>query len=245
MPSSPLFPLDTTVSVTALGVSHESVGASGSSRPCSVNPQLVVAVCLLPLFAILAVYYHVAASTMTCQLTRPPCRFRDSLIKRARQLKARAGSPQATPEVAPVIPLLANLAITMPKDQKEVVVIDDDEPMELNDVNYDPNGSQHIQQLDNDIRAECRQAALGIFPDICPVFLEELATKHSHDPERLVTAILDLHEKGNPLPKRERVNLKRKRDSEDVGDPFHEQKKKYDNEQWRLKVKASDYAAAA
>lgn len=131
----------------------------------------------------------------------------------------------------------------MEDDQRHVIAIPDDEEfMEIDNVGHQAqNGMQ--ARSETDIKAECREAVLMIFPDICPDYLEQLAVQHAYDHEALISAILDLSEKGGPLPRR--ATLKRKRESADVGDRLCDLRKKYDNPGWREQKKNSTYSSLA
>jgi TRIAD3 protein (E3 ubiquitin-protein ligase RNF216) len=128
----------------------------------------------------------------------------------------------------------------MANDSKEVILISDsDEAMDPDDWNQGHDRG-HVKH-ETDIKTACREAVLKIFPDVCPDYLETLAIEKAYDHEALITAILDQFERGKPMPKRQRVNLKRKRGSEDVGDRLCDLKKKYDNPDWRQKRKHPSY----
>lgn len=130
----------------------------------------------------------------------------------------------------------------MTEDQQEVIVISDgDEPMDLDD--QDQVHNKNNVKSEADIKNECRQAVLSIFPDICPEYLEDLAIQYAYDHEALISAILDQFEGGKPVPKR--VSLKRKRESEDVGDRLCDLRKKYDNSEWREQKKITAYVLVA
>ncbi len=132
----------------------------------------------------------------------------------------------------------------MANDKKEVIVIlDGDEAMEAHDRNQLHDISQVKHEAD--IKTTCTEAVLRIFPDVCPDYLETLAIQKAYDHEALITDILDQFERGKPVPKRQRVNLKRKRESGDVGDRLCGLKKKYDNPDWRQKAKHPSYVNIA
>lgn len=141
--------------------------------------------------------------------------------------------------------LSATLA-TMSNRQREVIALSDsDEEIEEEmDVEKRPRVHQtNSNKPETDTKTECRQAVLNIFPDICPQYLEDLAVQHAYNHETLLSAILDQVEGGKPFPKR--ANLKRKRESEDVGDRLCDLRKKYDNPEWRQEKKSKGYVTVA
>lgn len=127
-----------------------------------------------------------------------------------------------------------------------------DDPIVLSDrdVSMDSDHPHHISrgtsvEHEAGIKSACREAVLSIFPDICPDHLEALAIQKGYDHEALITDILDQIERGKPVPKRQRVSLKRKRESGDVGDRLCDLKKKYDNPDWGQKRKHPKYVSTA
>ncbi|KAH8912926.1 hypothetical protein BR93DRAFT_871254 [Coniochaeta sp. PMI_546] len=100
--------------------------------------------------------------------------------------------------------------------------------------------SGHVKH-EEDVKTVCREAVLKIFPDICPNYVETLAIQNAYDHEALITAILDQFERGKAVPKRQRLSLKRKRGPEDDGDRSCDHQKKYDNAEWRQKIKHPSY----
>lgn len=44
--------------------------------------------------------------------------------------------------------------------------------------------------------SHCRTALLALFPDICPVYLEQIISDHAYNPELAVDFILDLPRQG-------------------------------------------------
>lgn len=98
-------------------------------------------------------------------------------------------------------------------------------------------------KTETDLKTECTQAVLRIFRDVCPEYLEDLAVQHTYDHEAIISAILDQVEGGKSVPKR--VNRKRKRESEDVGDRLCDLRKKYDNPEWREEKKSTAYVLVA
>ncbi|KAB5576401.1 ring finger protein [Coniochaeta sp. 2T2.1] len=138
----------------------------------------------------------------------------------------------------------------------DVIVIDSDDDDLLDfdafdrpeDVVVVEKGTENAGHAENglpvdpeDIKAACRQAALQVFPDLCPNFLEELAAQYAYDHEQVISAIVDQNDQGKSVPKRQRVNLKRKRGLDDVGDRPCDLKKKYDNDEWRQRQKPKAY----
>ncbi|KAL2018220.1 hypothetical protein VTK56DRAFT_1127 [Thermocarpiscus australiensis] len=63
-------------------------------------------------------------------------------------------------------------------------------------------------------RSKCREDILGIFPDICPKYLEAAAAENEWDSQRLIDHLLDEQEKGRSYPKRPK-SLKRKSDQKE------------------------------
>jgi hypothetical protein len=131
---------------------------------------------------------------------------------------------------------LSEAVDAMLNDGREVIEISDGENEFLVDEVMGP------VDIDGRSKAACREIVLKIFPDIDIEYLETLAEEKAFDHEAVVTAIVDQFiEPGKPIPKRQRVNLKRKRESDDVGDRWEDLKKKYDNDDWRTKRKDHGY----
>ncbi|KAI1104063.1 hypothetical protein F4804DRAFT_332629 [Jackrogersella minutella] len=62
----------------------------------------------------------------------------------------------------------------------------------------------------------CRNAVISVFPDICPQYLEKLASEHDHNSNVIINTILGLQENGGSYPVKPRDNpLKRKREDDD------------------------------
>ncbi|KAI1429932.1 hypothetical protein F5Y12DRAFT_212061 [Xylaria sp. FL1777] len=94
------------------------------------------------------------------------------------------------------------------KKQPEVIVLDDDSPVEL-----EPNHDE----------ISCKNDVLLVFPDICPDYLTQLALLHNYKAEAVISAILDKQEKNENYPTQPDLELrsrKRKRIS-GCSDPGH------------------------
>ena len=63
---------------------------------------------------------------------------------------------------------------------------------------------------------ECEASVLVMFPDICRVHLAALSAQHEHDPEAVITYLLDCLDQDIAYPKQANKN-KRKRNLGDVG----------------------------
>lgn len=138
-----------------------------------------------------------------------------------------------------MLALCAKLA-GMTNEEREVVVIPDgDDEMDYHAGRF--SNDAIVVDNEGDIKTTCRDAVWKIFPDVCPAYLEDLATQHAFDHEAIISTILDQSERGKPVPRRQRVNLKRKRESEDVGERLCDLRKKYDNLEWRQKEKNPRY----
>ncbi|RYP48377.1 hypothetical protein DL768_005746 [Monosporascus sp. mg162] len=62
----------------------------------------------------------------------------------------------------------------------------------------------------------CKDSVLTVFPDICPNYLDDLASQHGHDPDSIICTILNQQERGEKYPTRHPDNpLKRKRGLDD------------------------------
>lgn len=90
------------------------------------------------------------------------------------------------------------------------------------------------------LKTTCRDAVLAVFPDICPEFLLKASEEKDHDYEQIITHILDQSEDGQSYPKRQRVNLKRKR-TEDDSDEAADNARRFDNENRRREQKNLTY----
>lgn len=88
--------------------------------------------------------------------------------------------------------------------------------------------------------ANCKQAVLGVFPDICVDFLDHICRENctqenGYSNEAVIAKILDLSEGGQPYPKQPRANLKRKRMSSQ-DEPLSEERR-FNNDERRGKMK--------
>ncbi len=66
----------------------------------------------------------------------------------------------------------------------------------------------------------CKNAILRVFPNICPIHLQQLAHSHSYQADVIISVILDQQEKGQNYPTRPHDDnpLKRKREDDDDDD---------------------------
>jgi TRIAD3 protein (E3 ubiquitin-protein ligase RNF216) len=140
---------------------------------------------------------------------------------------------------------LAEALDAMTSDPGDIIYIsDDDEAMELDHFMDFPDNQDLIDvREETDIKTDCKDAVLRIFPDICPEYLENLAIQHAYQHETLITAILDQTESGKAVFKR--ASLKRKREVAEAADHFSDLKEKYDSPQWRARKKDPGYTAVA
>ena len=112
-------------------------------------------------------------------------------------------------------------------------------------IDDEPKGEPEVELAGaSELRLICAEYVLGLFPDICPDYLSRVSTERGHDYEAVVTHILDQSEDGQSYPKRQRVNLKRKR-----GDEIHEGEDdpavaaalRFDSDDQRSKLKETEY----
>ncbi|KAI0482209.1 hypothetical protein GGR56DRAFT_619038 [Xylariaceae sp. FL0804] len=75
------------------------------------------------------------------------------------------------------------------------------------------------------MQAACKDSILRLFPDICPDYLAEVASRHAYQADTIISLILDQQEEGKHYPKSALGNpLKRKRAAEETvpdGDDGH------------------------
>ncbi|KXX77262.1 Protein ariadne-1 [Madurella mycetomatis] len=99
--------------------------------------------------------------------------------------------------------------------------------------------SEDPPSSEEDGRTECRDYALGCFPDMCPEYLEKVAAEHQWVTEDLIYYLLDEQEKGHTYPKRSRP-LKRKLPDPEEG-AAEEARKKFVAEDPRRAGKGQHY----
>jgi hypothetical protein len=96
------------------------------------------------------------------------------------------------------------------------------------------------QDAENRIKAVVTDLVLGIFPDICPQYLTNIAEERGYDLEALVSFIADQCEQRKPYPKAKQSSKKRKRESFDE-DEAENAVKQFDNPQRRSLRKSTPY----
>ncbi|KIH88844.1 ring finger protein [Sporothrix brasiliensis 5110] len=92
-----------------------------------------------------------------------------------------------------------------------IVVPDDDAPVPAEAPAEDPEAVAELGRVsfEESIKSACTIAVLELFPDICPVYVQETCESLAYDYESVVSHILDKLDDGPSYPRR--ADLKRKR----------------------------------
>lgn len=117
--------------------------------------------------------------------------------------------PEAQPIEVPPEPAVEQMAAGAPGPA--IVIPDDEDAVAIAAAVAADDGAAELARasFEENVKSACTIAVLGVFPDICPTYLQETSESLAYDYESVISHILDKFDDGTSYPRR--ADLKRKR----------------------------------